>query len=72
MSDPPILIGAWQELSPFPEVVSTNAFDVVGARACGYRGAYVNRYDLPCEDLPAYQPDVIVHDFTELAEVLLQ
>lgn len=51
-------------------MVSANSFDVVGARACGFRGAFVNRYTLPYEDTP-YQPDVIVNDFNELAEVLL-
>lgn len=51
-------------------MVSANAFDAVGARACGYRAIYVNRYGLPVEDHP-YQPDAIVKDFAELADVLL-
>lgn len=51
-------------------MVSSNSFDVVGARACGFRGAFVNRYDLPYEDSP-YQPDLVVADFTELADALL-
>jgi 2-haloacid dehalogenase len=51
-------------------MVSANSFDVMGARACGYRGAFVNRYGVPYEDTP-YQPDVVVKDFKELAEVLL-
>lgn len=51
-------------------MVSANSFDVMGARSCGYRGAYVNRYRLPYEETP-YQPDMIVQDFTELASVLL-
>jgi 2-haloacid dehalogenase len=51
-------------------MVSANSFDVMGARACGYRGAFVNRYGLPYEDSP-YQPDVVVRDFEELAGVLL-
>ena len=42
----------------------------MGARACGYGGAFVNRYKLPYEDTP-YQPDVTVRDFTELTEALL-
>ena len=50
-------------------MVSANSFDVLGARACGFRGAFVNRYDLPYEDTP-YQPDVMVRDFTELVERL--
>ncbi|MDE0085418.1 MAG: haloacid dehalogenase type II [Candidatus Poribacteria bacterium] len=51
-------------------MVSANSFDIMGARACGYRGAFVNRYNLPYEDTP-YQPDVTVNDFTELADRLL-
>jgi 2-haloacid dehalogenase len=51
-------------------MVSANSFDVMGARMCGFRGAYVNRYKLPYEDTP-YVPDVTVNDFTELAAVLL-
>ena len=50
-------------------MVSANSFDIMGARACGYRGAFVNRYELPYEDTP-YQPDVTVRDFTELAAAL--
>ena len=51
-------------------MVSANSFDIMGARACGFRGAFVNRYELPYEDTP-YQPDVTVSDFTELAAALL-
>ena len=51
-------------------MVSANSFDVMGARACGLRAAFVNRYDLPYEDSP-YLPDVTVNNFTELAETLL-
>ena len=51
-------------------MVSANSFDVMGARACGYSAAFVNRYELPYEDSP-YQPDVTVKDFTELANALL-
>ena len=51
-------------------MVSANSFDIVGARACGYRGAFVNRYLLPYEETP-YQPDVTVGDFTALADALL-
>lgn len=51
-------------------MVSANSFDIMGARACGYRGAYVNRYNLPYEDTQ-YQPDVSVKDFNQLADALL-
>lgn len=50
-------------------MVSANSFDIMGARACGYKGAFVNRYQLPYEDTP-YQPDVMVTDFTGLREAL--
>lgn len=52
-------------------MVSSNAFDAVGARACGYRAIYVNRYGLPVEDHPC-QPDQIVVDFAAFADVLLE
>ena len=51
-------------------MVSANSFDVMGARASGMRGAFVNRYSLPYEDTP-YVPDLTVTDFTELADALL-
>ncbi len=52
-------------------MVSSHPFDVTGARACGFRGAYVNRYGYPHSTEP-YQPDYAVSDFTELAEVCLR
>jgi 2-haloacid dehalogenase len=53
-------------------MVSANSFDVMGARTCGLRGAYVNRYDLPFEDTnKMYEPDVTVLNFSELADALL-
>ena len=51
-------------------MVSSNSFDVMGARMCGNCGAFVNRYGLPFEDTP-YQPDVTVKDFGELVDALL-
>ncbi len=51
-------------------MVSANAFDCVGARACGFQATYVDRYKLPVEDLP-FQPTLTVADFTQLAEALL-
>jgi 2-haloacid dehalogenase len=51
-------------------MVSANSFDVMGARACGMRGAFVNRYALPYEDSP-HVPDVTVANFTDLADSLL-
>ena len=51
-------------------MVSANSFDIMGARACGFRGAYVNRYNLPYEDTQ-FLPDVTVKDFRELADALM-
>lgn len=51
-------------------MISANAFDTVGARACGFQAVYVNRYNLPVEDSP-FQPTLTVADFSELADVLL-
>jgi 2-haloacid dehalogenase len=51
-------------------MVSANAFDVVGARACGMRGIYVDRYKLPYDDRP-FPPDAVVADFGGLADELL-
>lgn len=50
-------------------MVSSNSFDVMGARASGYRGAYVNRYDLPYDETP-YQPDITPSDFLDMARQL--
>ncbi len=51
-------------------MVASHSFDILGARACGYRGAYVNRYRLPYEE-SSLAPDIEVSDFTELADRLL-
>jgi 2-haloacid dehalogenase len=50
-------------------MVSAHSFDAVGARASGYRAAYVNRYDLPYDETP-YQSDIEARDFLDLAEKL--
>jgi len=47
-------------------MVSSNSFDVMGARSCGYRAAWVDRYGLPFEETP-FRPDIVVCDFGELA-----
>lgn len=52
-------------------MVAAHSFDIMGARACGYRGAYVNRYSLPYEDTEQYTPDIIVNDFNRLADALV-
>ena len=51
-------------------MVSSNSFDVMGARMCGNRGAFVNRYALPYEETP-YVPDVTVKDFAQLADSIV-
>ena len=51
-------------------MVAAHAFDILGARACGYRGAYVNRYGLPYEESHLL-PDLEVSDFLELADRLM-
>tara|TARA_B100000745_G_scaffold291540_1_gene231459 strand:+ start:62 stop:814 length:753 start_codon:yes stop_codon:yes gene_type:complete len=51
-------------------MVAAHAFDILGAQACGFRSAYVNRYRLPTE-VSTYQPDIVVNDFVELAGRLL-
>ena len=56
-----------------PEImmVAAHSFDIMGACACGFRGAYVNRYSLPYEDTTQYTPDIVVSDFNQLADALL-
>jgi len=49
--------------------VTTLTFDILGARACGCRGAYVDRYGLPLEDA-AKPADLDVRDFIELSDGL--
>ncbi len=51
-------------------MVAAHSFDITGARACGFRAAYVNRYDLPNEE-STYLPDFEVADFNQLADRLL-
>lgn len=51
-------------------MVAAHSFDIMGARACGFRGAYVNRYRLPYEDSEQYRPDLVVEDFNQLADLL--
>lgn len=49
--------------------VANHAFDCVGAKAAGLRAAFVDRRRRPFGDWP-YQPDLVVADLEELAEVL--
>jgi len=50
--------------------VANHAFDCIGAKAYGMRTAFIDRRQRPYGETP-YQPDLIVEDFTELAQVLV-
>jgi 2-haloacid dehalogenase len=49
--------------------VANHPFDCIGAKAYGMRAAYIDRRRRPFGDTP-HQPDLIVGDFSELAEKL--
>ena len=50
--------------------VANHAFDCVGAKAFGMRVAFIDRRKRPYGDWP-YQPDLVVADFRELADMLV-
>ena len=49
--------------------VANHAFDCVGAKSCGIPTAFIARRKRPFGHTP-HQPDIIVKDFKELADVL--
>ena len=49
--------------------VANHAFDCIGAKAAGMRTVFIDRRKRPFGKWP-YQPDLIVADFSELAETL--
>ena len=49
--------------------VSSNAWDVVGAKAFGFRVAWVNRQGAPLEEMGVV-PDLEVRDLVQLADAL--
>jgi 2-haloacid dehalogenase len=49
--------------------VANHAFDCVGAKAAGMHAAFIDRRKRPFGDWP-YQPDLVVADLKELADVL--
>jgi 2-haloacid dehalogenase len=49
--------------------VTSHTFDLVGAKAVGMRGAYLNRHENPFGGW-THRPDVVVEDAGELADVL--
>lgn len=51
-------------------MASAHSIDVMGARACGFRAAWVNRDALPFDET-RYRPDIITDDLTGLASSLL-
>jgi len=51
-------------------MVASHSFDILGARHSGFRGAYVNRYDLPYDE-SEYKPDLISTNFSDLCEQLI-
>ena len=50
--------------------LANHAFDCIGAKACGMRTAFIDRRKRPYGETP-HQPDLIVSNFTELADALL-
>jgi 2-haloacid dehalogenase len=51
-------------------LISSNPFDVIGAKACGLRTAWVQRDPKRVFDPWEFEPDAIVHSLTELKDVL--
>ncbi|MDP6346128.1 MAG: haloacid dehalogenase type II [Alphaproteobacteria bacterium] len=51
--------------------VANHAFDCIGAKSCGIRTAFIDRRKRPFGHTP-HQPDLVVADFKELADVLTQ
>jgi 2-haloacid dehalogenase len=51
-------------------VISSNPFDVIGAKACGLRTVWVQRDSKRVFDPWEFQPDVIVHGLMELKDLL--
>lgn len=49
--------------------VANHAFDCIGAKSCGIRTAFIDRRKRPFGHTP-HQPDIVVVDFKELANVL--
>jgi 2-haloacid dehalogenase len=50
--------------------VANHAFDCIGAKAYGMRAAFIDRRKRPYGETP-YQPDLIVSNFAELADTLV-
>ena len=50
-------------------MVAAHSFDILGARHSGFRGAYINRYDLPYDESD-YVPDITTGNFYGLCDIL--
>jgi len=53
-------------------LISSNSFDVIGAKACGLRAAWVQRDPKRMFDPWEYEPDLVVHGLAELPGKLTQ
>jgi 2-haloacid dehalogenase len=53
-------------------LISSNPFDVIGAKACGLRAAWVQRDPKRMFDPWEYEPDLVVHGLAELPGKLTQ
>jgi 2-haloacid dehalogenase len=51
-------------------LISSNPFDVIGAKACGLRAAWVQRDPKRLFDPWEFEPDAIVHSLTQLKDAL--
>ncbi len=51
-------------------LISSNPFDVIGAKACGLRATWLQRDSKRVFDPWEYEPDVIVHSLTQLRDIL--
>jgi 2-haloacid dehalogenase len=51
-------------------LISSNPFDVIGAKACGLRTAWVQRDAKRIFDPWEYEPDTVIHSLAELKSVL--
>jgi len=51
-------------------LISSNPFDVIGAKACGLRTAWVQRDPKRVFDPWEFEPDLVVHTLNELADQL--
>ena len=71
---PSVYLHASKQIEIDPEcilMVSSNRFDITGARSAGYQAALVDRYHLP-KDESLFQPNIIVENFQELSKWLMK